>query len=226
MSMCDECENNFCLQTFGLVSVTRKQYVTNATNVTSNVTANNRIIGYDVAVDNEASILDTKPLLSPEVVSSPPSSTSGVKGWSPAAQKKTGVIDWVRLKKDPKHIEFSEDMFLCSEEEKVDAAEDAKVKQSSIAQPDILLGYLIEIHKNELIPTGRFLVTGIRQNIGYPTDYCVISRSEEDPKISSPDPKNRSSRRTYTIKLTELWVQLKRDEKKYGVNFTILKKNI
>lgn len=135
-----------------------------------------------------------------------------------------------RLKNPPKHIEFNDTMFDLETPLAKDATD--KILKTSITNPDVLLGHLIDItQKSDDVPAGRYLITGIRQYVGKATEYCLIAKTVKEIKSKSPlvTPTKDGAAATeqgITTKLefSEAWVSLKRDQNKSGVEFKILKK--
>ena len=150
---------------------------------------------------------------------------------SPSAKVPISVVDNLfRLKNAPKHIEFNDTMFDLETPMAKDAAD--KILRTSISNPEVLLGHLIDItQKSDDVPAGRYLVTGIRQYVGKATEYCLIAKTVKEIKSKSPlvTPTKDGAAAIEPIiqtklEFSEAWVSLKRDQYKQGVEFKILKK--
>ena len=150
---------------------------------------------------------------------------------SPSAKVPVSVVDNLfRLKSAPKHVEFNDTMFDLDTPMEKTAAD--QIVKASISNPEVLLSHLIDItQKSDGVPTGRYLVTGIRQYVGKATEYCLIAKSVKEIKSKSPlvtPTKDGAAAAAEVIQtkleFSEAWVSLKRDQNKQGVEFKILKK--
>lgn len=199
--MCDQCQDNGCLSTFGFIHSVRKDFKSNTPVETSTA-----------GTPPRTPVVVTKPSL----YLSPSAATSSSKGFFNTQEK---------------HIKFSIDMFQCSDEMKISADEAKAAREKVISNAECLLGYLIEIQNVSITP-GFYLVTGFRKSLVMgSTEFCVVLACKADTKSQSqsetPIDGSTLSTRRNAVQYSEMWVRLKRDERKTaGFSFILLRKSV